>query len=110
MKAKSSNKREAFALRTAAKLIRFPGGVKKFAEWLRNQGFLMSNNEPYQHYMDMGWMILEKIKLAKVSPSMIVATPRITIKGLERLEEIVFESFHKCPCTNQNLNNQSNHG
>lgn len=88
-----------FSLREAAKMTRFPGGEKRFAAWLRQQAYLMPNNEPYQLYCDKQWFILVFRTIYKANPPFSVPVPRITIRGLANLERIVYNKYHKCkPC------------
>lgn len=97
MKSKSVT---TFSLQQAAKLTRFPGGEKKFAAWLRAKSFLMNNNEPYQKYIDRGWFGQFKKTIHKANPVFSVMVTRVTIKGLGKLEDLVFDEFHKCkPCS-----------
>lgn len=87
-----------FSIKTGAKLVRFPGGEKKFAAWMRNQSFLLDKNEPYQKYVDQGWFIMELATIHKANPPFKVPVSRITLKGLTELEKVVFDQFHKPPC------------
>jgi phage antirepressor YoqD-like protein len=89
-----------FSLQQTAKHTKFPGGEKKFAAWLREQKYLMNNNEPYQKYCNRGWFELALKTIYKANPPFSVNVTRVRIKGLEALEKIVFEQFHKCkPCS-----------
>lgn len=47
---------ETFTFSEAAKVLNIPGiGQKKLFAFLRENGVLMRNNEPYQRYVDSGW-------------------------------------------------------
>lgn len=45
-------------MKAAAKLIGRGMGRTKLFRFLREQGLLMSNNEPYQTYVNIGWFKL----------------------------------------------------
>ena len=85
-----------FSLQEAAKMTKFPGGEKKFAAWLREEKFLLKNNTPYQKFMDRKWFILTARTIHKANPPFTVGVTRVTCKGLYHLEEIVFNTFHRC--------------
>lgn len=86
------------SVREAAKVVRFPGGEKKFMAWLRSKKYLMPNNEPYQRYVKYGWFVQATKQISKAKPAFTVLVPRITLRGLEKLETIVYNEFYKCKC------------
>lgn len=84
---------QLFRVSTAAKLAGFPGGEKKFFEWLRTNHYLLTNNEPAQRQIDRGWFVLIETRIG----DLIVPTPKITIKGLAGLQKVIQEQFPVCP-------------
>jgi phage antirepressor YoqD-like protein len=88
-----------FSFKTAAKLIRFPGGERKFIAWLKQKGYLMANNEPYQRGINYGWFIMTTKTIHKANPKFTVPVTRVTITGLKRFEKIVKdELINSKPC------------
>lgn len=87
-----------FSIHITAKLVRFPGGEKKFFNWLRNKNYLMSDNMPYQKYIDLGWFIVVQKNIQKPNTTFSVPVTRTTLHGLSSIEKIVFNEFHKCKC------------
>jgi phage antirepressor YoqD-like protein len=97
MPSKKLNK-TSYSLKTTAKLVRFPGGEKKFAKWLRDRSFLLKGNEPFQKYLDAKWFELVSRTIHKANPPFSVPVSRITLKGVYKLEKLVFDEYHKCKC------------
>ncbi len=88
-----------FSLRQAAKLTGFPGGRNKFIKWLHNQGYLLSNNEPSQKYVDNGWMTYRLKPIITGMTSFEATVTRVTAKGLAGIERHVQQDFPICkPC------------
>lgn len=98
MKNKQIHNPTTFSLRTSAKLVRFPGGERKFAAWMRDQKFLMAKNEAYQEFIDKGWFLLGLATIYKANPNFQVPVTRITLKGISVIEKLVFDQFHKPQC------------
>jgi phage antirepressor YoqD-like protein len=85
-----------FSVGKTAKLIKFPGGEIKFYKWLRENGFLYHDNEPFQIYIDKGWfeyVLTQKHKVNLYFPKMVT---RVTIKGLRALERLMKKHFPPC--------------
>lgn len=95
-----------FSVSETAKHCRFPGGEKKFFQYLRDHAFLMNEkNEPYQKWLDMGLFIYTAVTLHKTKNKKVIMVPRVTIKGLEYLEKMVWNEFYKCkPCADATSN------
>jgi phage antirepressor YoqD-like protein len=89
--------RITFSVATACKLVNFPGGEKKFFEWLRKNKYLQSNNEPYQKYVDRDWLTSELTTINGIR--LPTPVPRFTMAGIVAFEKIVLKAFPPCiPC------------
>lgn len=95
---KKPNTQKTFSIQDTAKLIGFPGGEKKFFEWLRNKKYLMPDNIPYQRYLDYNWFEVTQKVIPKANPPFVVTVTRVKINGLASLGKIVYNEFHKCKC------------
>jgi phage antirepressor YoqD-like protein len=84
-----------FSIQETAKLTKFPGGEIKFFRWLRDKGYLLKDNQPYQKYRDKEWFELETATIHKSNPKLVVLVTLVTIKGLAGLEKVVHKEF---PC------------
>lgn len=92
-----------FSLRQTAKLIGFPGGRNKFIKWLRENGYLLENNEPVQRYVDNGWLTYRLRPILTGRTSFEVTVTKATAKGLAGLERHVQRDFPICkPCPDEN--------
>ena len=69
--------KDAISMSEAAKVIGFAGGRNKLFGFLRDNGVLRHNNEPYQSYIDRGWFRVVEQKFSKPDGSI-----RINIKTL----------------------------
>jgi phage antirepressor YoqD-like protein len=88
-----------FSISQTAKLCGFPGGEKKFFEWLRTNKILMQDNFAYQQYIDQGWFETVLKTLYKTNPKMEISVTRTTIKGVYCLSKLVKKDFPPCkPC------------
>ena len=76
---------KTFNLRESAKILRFNGGQIKFANWLRQEKYLMAHLEPYQRYVNGGYFIYTK-KIIKAT-GIPVRSPRLTVKGLYYIQK-----------------------
>jgi phage antirepressor YoqD-like protein len=89
----------SFSIRETAKIIKFPGGEKQFFSWLRDNRYLMKNNEPYQRYINNGWFELVTKTNHKTNPKMVITVTLVKLKGAASLEKIVMQKFPPCvPC------------
>ena len=57
--------KDAISMSEAAKVIGFAGGRNKLFSFLRDNGVLRHNNEPYQSYIDRGWFRVVEQKFSK---------------------------------------------
>ena len=64
----NKHKITTFSVRQVGKLIHRPIGEKKFFLWLRANGYLLSNNEPAQKYINRGLFVLIVRKLNVMNP------------------------------------------
>jgi anti-repressor protein len=68
-------------------------GQNKAFVWLRNKGYLMTNNEPYQRYIDNGYFESQPITYATPYGTKINFTTKITGKGQIALAEKIVNAF-----------------
>ena len=91
-----NNSENLILVREFAKLIsrdNFSIGERKLYEWLRNQDYLMKDNQPYQKYVDMGiFKVVESAKTTSKGTS-IYKTTKITGKGQVYLQKKIYEYF-----------------
>lgn len=64
-------------------------GRNKLFKWLREGGYLMSNNMPYQKYVDNGWFEVRESTVDTAYGKKIVFTPMVTGKGQINIVERV---------------------
>lgn len=66
-------------------------GQNRLFRWLRESGYLMADNKPYQRYIDNGWFALRESTITTIKGNMVRTTTLITGKGqmalMERLKE-----------------------
>lgn len=77
-----------------AKLARNNGiviGQNRLFRWLRENGYLMDDNKPYQKYVDQGLFVMRESSITTIKGNMVRTTTLITGKGqmalLRRLAE-----------------------
>ena len=82
---------DVLSLNTAAKTIKFPYGVIKFAEKLRELGFLMEHprNIPYQQYIKLGYFVVDEVVKEIGGEDRAFPTTRITQKGLLKISRVL---------------------
>lgn len=83
---------DAILVREFAKLLANDGiamGEKRLYQWLRDNHYLMRNNQPYQRYVDQGWFALRESSITTVRGDMIRKTTLITGKGQMALLELL---------------------
>jgi len=69
-------------------------GQNKAFAWLRNNGYLMQNNEPYQKYINNGYFEVIERTTATPTGTKIFKTTKITGKGQVCLANRVFDYFN----------------
>lgn len=93
------NRERTFSVGQTSKLIQFPGGEKLFFEWLRKNGYLYHDNEPYQIYIDKGWFVVVLTNAHSFNPHSPKMVTRVTFKGVVGLKKAVKKHFPICkPC------------
>lgn len=90
-------KQSTFSITQASKILKFNGGRKRFFEWLKRRGYLLSNNDPAQKYLNFGWFELRIKKIHKTNPPLVVPVTRMTLKGLAAIQKAVLKDFPICP-------------
>ena len=81
---------DVLSLNTAAKTLKLPYGVIKFAEKLRDMGFLMEHpkNIPFQHYINAGYFVVDEVVKEVDGEERVYPTTRVTQKGLMKLSRV----------------------
>lgn len=92
----NSDIKNAVSIGDCVKMISFPGGEIKFFEWLRKNGYLQSNNLPYQKYIDLGWFIVVKKVEQQGKSTKVIPVTLVTLPGLANLERKVLAAFPPC--------------
>lgn len=90
------NRNQTFSVAQTAKLVKFPGGEKKFFFWLREQGYLYHDNEPFQIYIDKGWFEVVLTKKYAINPHFPKMVTRVTIKGIAGLDKAIKKHYPPC--------------
>lgn len=85
---------DAILVREFAKLANNAGiqiGQNRLYGWLRERGYLMRDNKPYQKYVDSGWFKLKESTITTIEGNMVRTTTLITGKGqmalMQKLKE-----------------------
>lgn len=84
---------------TFAKVISDNNGIKigrnRLMEWMRNNGYLMHNNKPYQQYIDRGLLMLKEGTYINQATNETVSytQPRVTGKGQIYFTNILLDEF-----------------
>jgi anti-repressor protein len=80
-------------MKEAAKVLKYPGiGRNKLFAILRSSQLLMSNNQPYQSYIDRGWFhVIEVDKSESFGYGVMISKTMVTPKGLEKIKELLDE-------------------
>jgi len=78
-------KLHSFSLSKSAKLLGFPGGQNKFANWLREKKYLKPDLEPFQNFWEQELFTFEVKNISKLKAP--VCVTRITFKGLYHIAQ-----------------------
>jgi anti-repressor protein len=70
-------------------------GQNKAFSWLRENGYLMKNNEPYQRYINNGYFEIVGTIIATPKGTKEIFTTKITGKGQVALANKIMESFRE---------------
>ena len=92
-----NNSEDLILVREFAKLIstdKFKIGEKKLYQWLREQGYLMKNNQPYQKYVEMGIFKVVENPKTNIKGVALYKTTKITGKGQVYLQQKIYDFFN----------------
>ena len=92
-----NNSEDLILVREFAKLIstdKFKIGEKRLYQWLREQGYLMKNNQPYQKYVDMGIFEVVENPKTNIRGVALYKTTKITGKGQVYLQQKIYDFFN----------------
>lgn len=56
-------------------------GQNRLFRWLRENGYLMDDNKPYQKYVDQGLFVMRESSITTIKGNMVRTTTLITGKG-----------------------------
>ncbi len=85
-----TNSKDAIDIGSAAKVLHYGGGRNKLFAFLRNQGILMQNNQPYQEYIDRGYFRTIEQKYVKPDGSTHINIKTVVYqKGLSFIQRLV---------------------
>ena len=88
---------DTILLRQLAKYICNTGKIKvgqnRLFEWMRNNGYLQRNNEPYQKYVDMGLFGYHETHVENSGHSFTKRTTTVTGKGRVYFVDKYFEKY-----------------
>lgn len=70
-------------------------GQNRAFQWLRDKGYLMADNRPYQRYIDYGWFTVREILVNTSKGSVPKFTTKITGSGQVALTDRIKEDFEK---------------
>lgn len=83
--------KDAIDIGTAAKVLKIPGyGRNNLFEFLRNEGILMGNNQPFQRYIDAGYFRVIEQKYNKPDGSTNINIKTLVYqKGLDFIRKVI---------------------
>lgn len=91
-----ADSKDAIDMGSVAKVLNYGMGRNKLFEFLRNEGILMSNNQPYQQYQDMGWFRVVEQKYTKPDSSTHISTKTLVYqKGLQAIQKRISKQAEK---------------
>ncbi len=89
-----ASSKDAIDIGTAAKVLHLGIGRNKLFEILRQEGVLMSNNQPYQKYIDAGYFRTIEQKYSKPDGSISINIKTLVYqKGLNYIKKLVEEKW-----------------
>lgn len=85
-----ANSKSAIDFNSAAKVLKLPGmGRNNLFEFLRNEGILMQNNQPYQRYIDAGLFRVIEQKYTKPNGDININIKTLVYqKGLDYIRKL----------------------
>lgn len=89
-----ASSKDAIDIGTAAKVLNLGIGRNKLFEILRQEGILMSNNQPYQKYIDRGYFRTIEQKYNKPDGSVNINIKTLVYqRGLNFIKKLVEEKY-----------------
>lgn len=93
-----ADSKTAVGMNDVAKVLNFKGfGRNKMFEFLRNQGVLMSDNIPKQHYVDCGWFRVIEQKYQRNGETCINFKTLVYQKGIGGIRNLLIKAG-ETPC------------
>ncbi|MFQ6341978.1 phage antirepressor KilAC domain-containing protein [Campylobacter sp. VTCC 70190] len=84
---------DAILLRDFAKILheknKIEIGEKRLFAFLRDKGFLMSDNKPYQRYVEQGLFKVSETTISTINGDKLVSTTKITGKGQIKISNLL---------------------
>jgi anti-repressor protein len=81
--------KDAIPIGTAAKVLNCGMGQNKLFAFLRESNILMSNNQPYQKYIDEGWFRCIEAKYQVRGETRIYIKTVVFQKGMQKIREMI---------------------
>lgn len=81
--------KDAIPIGTAAKVLNCGMGQNKLFAFLRENNILMSNNQPYQKYIDEGWFRCIEAKYQVRGETRIYIKTVVFQKGIQKIREMI---------------------
>ncbi len=85
-----TNSKDAIDIGSAAKVLHYGGGRNKLFAFLRDNGILMQNNQPYQEFIDRGYFRTIEQKYVKPDGSTHINIKTVVYqKGLNFIQKLI---------------------
>ncbi|EAH6967040.1 DNA-binding protein [Campylobacter coli] len=89
---------DAILIRDFAKILyeknKIEIGEKRLFAFLRDNGFLMSDNKPYQKCIEQGLFKVSETTISTINGDRLVSTTKITGKGQIKIANLLLEGFN----------------
>jgi len=93
------NNQDAVLVRDFAKMLyekeRLEIGEKRLFAFLRNKGYLMNDNKPYQAFIQNGLFRLSEISIQTIKGTRLVTTTKITGKGQIAITKALLKEYQR---------------
>jgi len=87
-----TNSKDAIDIGSASKVLHYGGGRHKLFVFLRDNGILMQNNQPYQEYIDRGYFRTIEQKYVKPDGSTHINIKTVVYqKGLDYIRKLLLQ-------------------
>jgi len=87
-----TNSKDAIDIGSASKVLHYGGGRNKLFVFLRDNGILMQNNQPYQEYIDRGYFRTIEQKYVKPDGSTHINIKTVVYqKGLDYIRKLLLQ-------------------